>query len=38
VESGAGVPDGGEIVAFWELARKSVGLGRLLGVLTSQVG
>ena len=33
VESGDGVPDGGEIVAFWELARKSVGLGRLLGIV-----
>jgi uncharacterized protein YhfF len=33
VESVDGVPDGGEIVAFWELARKSVGLGRLLGIV-----
>ena len=33
VESGDGVPDGGEIVAFWEMARRSVGLGRLLGIV-----
>ena len=32
VESVDGVPDGAEIVAFWELARKRVGLGRLLGI------
>ena len=33
VEYVDGGPDGGEIVAFWELARKSLGLGQLLGVV-----